>query len=562
MSSNVPVTVERYGRIIKQHIHDTDEIGYYHDVNYGCSVMVQQGKIKNQEQRLEFFGTIHVGAKSYLIQPPDDIVDSHSLTEIRRVKFTKGAREYVHSRPRTETNYIDPKDTTKKTWARPKRATKVYEIEILMVVDFSAYSFWRNRISGSASALLDATAKKNLRQYYALLLHSADLYYKSVSGRGYGIKLLFAGLHVSDRVSTSPWTEPLKNTSGMPVSVNSLKALERFKNWVNVNGNHLPGFDHAMLFTHYELHYYKLKPPTILGQAFLGQLCRNERVSIIQEILDVNTPETAAHELGHNLGAKHDGEDNSCLDSDGFIMAAPAPFYVNNSVNLNFWKFSSCSLAYFDAFIKNLTSKHDNCMATRSASYNTSALSEYRNELPGQVYPPDEQCHFLYGEDSNFCRAFYDNDYTGICDKMYCAANSTSCWHDIPFDGTVCGNGKMCREGKCITSTDAPTGLLDSCPHGDKPGVNPYLNAPCKDIRLKTSLHNKCYDRYYSIRCCESCDVVSKLYKGIANCEFGDRHSACDAAKCSTYDDNSREHICCSACSTLTTTKVIPVIVG
>ena len=232
-------------------------------------------------------------------------------------------------------------------------------------------------------------------------------------------------------------------------------------------------------------------------------------------------------------------------------------------MNLHFWKFSGCSLDYFDSFIKNLTSQHANCMTTRSASYNASALSEYGNEVPGQIYPPDEQCHFLYGEDLNMCRAFYDGDYTGICDKMYCDANSTSCWHDIPLDGTVCGNGKMCREGKCIPSTDAPTGLSDSCPHGDKPGVIPYLNRQCLDIRRKTSLHYTCYDEYYSIRCCESCGIVSKLYN-IAGCKFGVRSPDCDVAKCSTYDDNSRNHICCSTCSTSTSTKVTatPVIIG
>ena len=188
-------------------------------------------------------------------------------------------------------------------------------------------------------------------------------------------------------------------------------------------------------------------------------------------------------------------------------------------------------------------------MTTKSPSYNSSALSEYGNELPGRIYTPDDQCHFLYGKDSNMCRAFYDGDYTSICDKMYCDANSTSCWHNVPFDGTVCGDGKLCKEGKCRTSTDAPTGLSDSCPHGDKPGINPCLNGPCQNIRSNTSLHYTCYARYYSIRCCESCDIVSKLYQNIPNCEFGDRHPACDVSKCSTYNDNSRNHICCSSCS-------------
>ena len=539
----MPITVERYGNIIHHHINDTEEVGYYHDVKHGCSVMVQRSK--GQQQDFEFFGTIHIGSKSYLIQPPDDTQDTHSLTEIHRTKHAKG--DYVQSRLRKDIiqNVDRPKDIVKQ---RHRRQNIVYEIEVLMVVDFSVYSFWRKRLSGTASALLDIKAKKNLRHYYALLLHSTDLYYKSVTGRGYEIKLLFVGLHVSDKISTSSWTEPLKNVSTSPVSIDSSVALETFSNWASAHEKQLPSFDHALLFTRYEMQYNKNGIALVDGLGYVGGLCDKDRVSLIQEDLDVNTAHSAARELAHNLGAYHDGEGNSCSDSDGYIMAAPSPFYMNNSVNLRFWKFSSCSLDYFGAFIKNLTTRHNNCMTTGSAAFNASALSEYSNELLGQVYFPDEQCHFLYGDDSKMCRAFYDGDYKSICDKMNCDANSTSCWNDIPFDGIVCGNGKMCRKGKCITSPDAPTGLSDSCPHGDKPGILPYLNRPCIDIRSMKSLHYQCYDKYYSIRCCETCDIVSKLYNMPA-CEFGDRHPTCDVSECATYDDNSRNHICCSSCS-------------
>lgn len=99
-----------------------------------------------------------------------------------------------------------------------KRTTTVYEIEVLMVVDFSAYSFL-HRLSGTPSILQDTKAKRNLRQYYALLLHLADMYYQSVTGRGYEIKLLFVGLHMNDTIYTSPWTEPFKIVFTTPVSI-------------------------------------------------------------------------------------------------------------------------------------------------------------------------------------------------------------------------------------------------------------------------------------------------------------------------------------------------------
>lgn len=70
--------------------------------------------------------------------------------------------------------------------------------------------------------------------------------------------------------------------------------------------------------------------------AYLSHLCKKDKVSIVQEILDVYTPATAANELGHNLGAMHDGERNSCFESDRYIMAAATAYYINDSVNLHF----------------------------------------------------------------------------------------------------------------------------------------------------------------------------------------------------------------------------------
>ena len=569
IDSNVPVTVERYGKIIRQHINQKEEVGFYHDVKHGCSVMVQRSKgYGDYGQELEFFGTIHVGTKFYLIQPPDKIKDTHSLTEIQRSKFAKDANDHVQTTNRKDFDYLKATDSldlsdgiAQQARMLHKRATTSYEIEVLMVVDNSVYSFWRNLLSGTPSILKDIKTKSSLRQYYALLLHSANMPYQSVTGRGYEIKLLFAGLHISDTISTSPWTEPLKNVPTTPVSVNSSAALERFSEWINDHENQLPGFDHAMLFTHYELHYYKNRDPVIAGLGYKGDLCGKYRESIVQHAINVYTPNVAAHELGHNLGAEHDGEGNSCLGSDGFVMATPIRYYINDSVNLHFWKFSSCSMDYFDAFIKSLTSQHKNCMAKRSALYNSSALSEYENELNGQIYPPDEQCHFLYGEDSYFRREFYDGDLSSICDKMYCYANISAWWYNIPLDGTACGNGKMCRKGKCITLSDVPTGLSDACPHGDKPGIIPHLNKLCMDIRNTKSLHHHCYDKHYSKQCCKTCAFVSQLYN-TTSCEFGDRHPACDVSTCGKYVDYWRNHMCCWSCSKPVIPTISPFMIG
>ncbi len=54
---------------------------------------------------------------------------------------------------------------------------------------------------------------------------------------------------------------------------------------------------------------------------------------------DAGVAEVAAHELGHNIGMKHDGRDNTCARS-GFIMTSGG--------DLGATEWSTCSKAEFE----------------------------------------------------------------------------------------------------------------------------------------------------------------------------------------------------------------------
>ncbi|XP_022101873.1 zinc metalloproteinase/disintegrin-like [Acanthaster planci] len=81
-----------------------------------------------------------------------------------------------------------------------------------------------------------------------------------------------------------------------------------------------------------------------LGLANLGE-CDNEKAVSISSFLgfDVAT-DTAAHEIGHNLGMCHDSFQNNCPPS-GYIMAAET-----TDVRVK-PKWSSCSKRYYNHFI-------------------------------------------------------------------------------------------------------------------------------------------------------------------------------------------------------------------
>ncbi|MDM3871310.1 M12 family metallo-peptidase [Porticoccus sp. W117] len=96
------------------------------------------------------------------------------------------------------------------------------------------------------------------------------------------------------------------------------------------------------------------------GVAFVDALCNRFGFGAgTSQVLrrfngDANLPLTAlvvAHEVGHNFGANHDGDGNSCSDS-GFIMAA--------SVSSSASEFSSCSQDTMEAAIS-AVSTPENC---------------------------------------------------------------------------------------------------------------------------------------------------------------------------------------------------------
>ena len=78
--------------------------------------------------------------------------------------------------------------------------------------------------------------------------------------------------------------------------------------------------DHYVLVTGYDL---SGESSLILGQVSnIPSVCQVDSVSMVELWLPL-TASVMAHELGHSLGAEHDGLTNGfCLDEQQFLMAA------------------------------------------------------------------------------------------------------------------------------------------------------------------------------------------------------------------------------------------------
>nr|XP_022324371.1 location of vulva defective 1-like isoform X2 [Crassostrea virginica] len=416
--------------------------------------------------------------------------------------------------------------------SRQKRQSTNYKIELFFIVDFSIYNYWFTQSKASNVSGKDTEAKERIREFYSFVVNGIDVRYKNIQTT-YTISILFSGIFIADMPSKSQFIESLKVTSSAGTQVDSSKALDSVQSWIQTTSG-LPQHDHAMMFTRYD--FTRNGSTAAAGLAYLSALCTDQSVSVVEDHFNFNLLTTAAHELGHSLGAVHDGDNNTCTSADAYIMATTS-IPVDNQ---NPWKFSICSVSYFTAYIKKLNEQNNNCMIILSSGYDPSALQKYTS-LPGEVYDANSQCQHINGPGSSLCKNAYSQNFSSICTKLWCRKTDGSgrCTSSVGGDGLRCGNKKWCISGQCIYDECAPPGD-ENCLYGDSEGIvlsYPDKNITCSFMDIKSRPY-ACY--IVETQCCQQC---KHFHTGITGCEYGDRAIGCSKLHCSLNPD-----LCCGTC--------------
>ncbi|KAM4794723.1 A disintegrin and metalloproteinase with thrombospondin motifs 1 [Rhinophrynus dorsalis] len=233
---------------------------------------------------------------------------------------------------------------------------------------------------------------------------------------------------------------------GPEVSSNAAMTLRNFCSWQKQHNppsdRHAEHYDTAILFTRQDL--CGSQTCDTLGMADVGTICDPNRSCSVIEDDGLQAAFTAAHELGHVFNMPHD-EAKQCssynvANQDSHMMAS----MLSNLDRHEPW--SPCSAYMITSFLDN---GHGECLLDKP-----NRPIQLPSDLPGTLYDANKQCQFTFGDESRHCP-----DAASTCTTLWCTGVSAGLLvcqtkHFPWADGTSCGEGKWCINGKCMDQTD------------------------------------------------------------------------------------------------------------
>lgn len=319
-----------------------------------------------------------------------------------------------------------------------------YDVEIMFVVDYTVWDFW--------VAKEGTKALKHLKNYLFHQFNGMDLAYQRIDTNQWGLQitLWLKQLRIAKTAAKSPWVQASSVTqlgdTPETTYVDVDKVITKLGKWATNGQRTWSNPDHAMLWTR-----YNLRDDSLVGYAPVAGICRSGAGVSVVEDTGLHAWATAAHELGHNLGAGHDDGSGACAAEDRFIMTP-----IGGAFNTdNAFMFSPCSIRDFKAVLSG-----DSYGYPRVCLYNdvcqdgmdVATLNELMDTT--DIYSPDEQCRVMKGEGYSTC---YDPGEV-ICEWLFCSTGSGQpCYGYSPggVDGTSCGDNKVCLMGRCQDKTTA-----------------------------------------------------------------------------------------------------------
>nr|XP_033796040.1 A disintegrin and metalloproteinase with thrombospondin motifs 1 [Geotrypetes seraphini] len=233
---------------------------------------------------------------------------------------------------------------------------------------------------------------------------------------------------------------------GPEVSSNAALTLRNFCNWQKqhnpLSDRHAEHYDTAILFTRQDL--CGAQTCDTLGMADVGTVCDPNRSCSVIEDDGLQAAFTTAHELGHVFNMPHD-ESKQCGNLNGVNRDTHMMASMLSNLNRD-QPWSPCSARMVTSFMDN---GYGECLLDKPQE-----PLQLLSDLPGTLFDANKQCQFTFGDESKHCP-----DTASTCTTLWCTGmsggQSVCQTKHFPWaDGTSCGNGKWCINGKCLDKTD------------------------------------------------------------------------------------------------------------
>ncbi|XP_043866540.1 uncharacterized protein LOC6580218 isoform X2 [Drosophila mojavensis] len=377
----------------------------------------------------------------FAFMEPDDLLASEKLERLQRRQHR--SRRSSGSSPDfedlndedegqldTEAEPAEPQ--TSESRVRPRRqAPYVIYPEVLVIVDYDGY-----RLHGGDNL--------QVKRYFISFWNGVDLRYRLLKGPR--IRISIAGIIISRGRDATPYLE--RNRVGRD-AIDSAAALTDMGKYL-FRERRLPVYDIAVAITKLDM----CRRTSAFGEcnrgtagfAYVGGACvvnkRLEKVNSVAIIEDTGGFSgiiVAAHEVGHLLGAVHDGSPppsylggpgaQRCRWEDGYIMS-------DLRHTERGFRWSACTVQSFHHFLNG-----DTATCLHNAPHEDSALGR---SLPGTLLSLDAQCR----RDRGTYACFKDER---VCAQLFCFDAQTGyCVAYRPAaEGSACGNGYHCLDGRC-----------------------------------------------------------------------------------------------------------------
>ncbi|XP_068144640.1 A disintegrin and metalloproteinase with thrombospondin motifs like isoform X1 [Drosophila tropicalis] len=389
----------------------------------------------------------------FAFMEPDDLLASEKLERLqqRQQRRRRRSAQNVPASPDFEDlndedeGALDGDTQTAESRTRSRRqAPYIIYPEVLVIVDYDGY-----RLHGGDNL--------QVKRYFISFWNGVDLRYRLLKGPR--IRISIAGIIISRGRDATPYLE--RNRVGRD-AIDSAAALTDMGKYL-FRERRLPVYDIAVAITKLDMcrrtsAYGECNRGTA-GFAYVGGACvvnkRLEKVNSVAIIEDTGGFSgiiVAAHEVGHLLGAVHDGSPppsylggpgaQRCRWEDGYIMS-------DLRHTERGFRWSACTVQSFHHFLNG-----DTATCLHNAPHEDSALG--RN-LPGTLLSLDAQCR----RDRGTYACFKDER---VCAQLFCFDAQTGyCVAYRPAaEGSACGNGYHCLDGRC---TPLPSNIIPDYGH-------------------------------------------------------------------------------------------------